>query len=409
MRIATWNVNSIKQRTDSARTWLAERKPDIVCLQETKCVDDAFPRMEFESLGYNVAVHGQKTFNGVAILSKFPFDEVNNGLPGDDNDDHARFIEAVVSTAKGALRVASIYLPNGNPPDTEKYTYKLGWMKRLSAYARERLALEEPLVLAGDYNVIPTSADARNPQAWTGDALFLPETRDEFRALVNLGLTDAVRATSDDAGLYTFWDYQAGAWQKNNGIRIDHLLLSPQAADKLADAGIDRHVRTWEKPSDHVPVWIDLAMIAAKIADARFEIAPAPEPTFQIDQRHLPLVIAGAAEGVVVERLDPAFVGTDAILAEREPHQAARGLPRHMLALEQDVAERRLGAALALVGGKLKPARRLVRIVRRRRRDRAGRARIAHRHRRNRSPRRCSISRARAAFGLILELGMPLR
>ena len=185
MRIATWNVNSIKQRTDSARTWLAERKPDIVCLQETKCVDDAFPRMEFENLGYNVAVHGQKTFNGVAILSKFPFDEVNNGLPGDANDDHARFIEAVVSTAQGALRVASIYLPNGNPPDTEKYTYKIRWMKRLAAYARERLKLEEPLVMAGDYNVIPTSADARNPQAWTGDALFLPKTRDEFRALVN--------------------------------------------------------------------------------------------------------------------------------------------------------------------------------------------------------------------------------
>jgi exodeoxyribonuclease-3 len=184
VRIATWNVNSIKQRTDSARTWLAERKPDIVCLQETKCVDDAFPRDAFESLGYNVAVHGQKTFNGVALLSRFPFDEVNNGLPGDANDDHARFIEAVVSTAQGALRVASIYLPNGNPPDTEKYSYKIGWMKRLSAYARERLKLEEPLIMAGDYNVIPTTADARNPQAWTGDALFLPQTRDEFSVLL---------------------------------------------------------------------------------------------------------------------------------------------------------------------------------------------------------------------------------
>jgi exodeoxyribonuclease III len=258
VRIATWNVNSIKQRIDSALTWLAERKPDIVCLQETKTIDDAFPRLEFEGLGYNVAIHGQKTFNGVAILSKFKFDEVSKGLPGDDKDDHARFIEGVVSTARGALRVASSYLPNGNPPETEKYTYKIGWMNRLSAYARRRLALEEPLVLAGDYNVIPTTADARNPQAWTGDALFLPKTRDEFRALVNLGLTDAVRATSDDPGLFTFWDYQAGAWQKNNGIRIDHLLLTPAAADKLSDAGIDRHVRTWEKPSDHVPVWIDL-------------------------------------------------------------------------------------------------------------------------------------------------------
>ena len=178
MRIATWNVNSIKQRIDSARAWLSERQPDIVCLQETKCVDDAFPREAFEELGYNVAIHGQKTFNGVAILSKLPFDEVNKGLPGDDQDDHARFIEAVVSTPEGALRVASIYLPNGNPPDTEKYPYKLGWMKRLSAYARERLALEEPLILAGDYNVIPTTADARNPRAWVDDALFLPQTRD---------------------------------------------------------------------------------------------------------------------------------------------------------------------------------------------------------------------------------------
>jgi exodeoxyribonuclease-3 len=263
VRIATWNVNSIKQRIDSARAWLTERQPDIVCLQETKTVDDAFPREAFETLGYNVAVHGQKTFNGVALLSKFPFDEVNKGLPGDDSDDHARFIEAVVSTAQGALRVASIYLPNGNPVETEKYPYKLGWMKRLAAYARERLTLEEPLVMAGDYNVIPTAADARNPQAWLDDALFLPRTRDEFRALINLGLTDALRATSDEPGLYTFWDYQAGAWQKNNGIRIDHLLLSPAAADTLADVGIDRHVRSWEKPSDHVPVWIDLG-IAAK-------------------------------------------------------------------------------------------------------------------------------------------------
>ena len=263
MRIATWNVNSIKQRVDNVVSWLKEREPDVVCLQETKCVDASFPREPFEALGYNVAVHGQKAFNGVALLSKFPFDEVNAGLPGDSSDDHARFIEGVVSTAKGALRVASIYLPNGNPPDTEKYTYKIGWMKRLAAYARERLLLEEPLVMAGDYNVIPTAADAKNPNAWVSDALFLPKTRDEFRALVNLGLTDAVRATSDDPGLFTFWDYQAGAWQKNNGIRIDHLLLSPLAADKLGDVGIDKHVRSWEKPSDHVPVWIDLD-IAAK-------------------------------------------------------------------------------------------------------------------------------------------------
>ena len=264
MRIATWNVNSIKQRLDLALAWLAERSPDIVCMQETKCTDDTFPREPFEALGYNVAVHGQKTFNGVALLSKVPFDEVNNGLPGDHADDHARFIEAVVSTERGALRIASIYLPNGNPPNTDKYSYKIAWMKRLVAYARERLLLGEPLILAGDYNVIPMAADARNPQAWTGDALYLPRTRTEFRTLVNLGLTDAVRAASDAPGLYTFWDYQAGAWQKDNGIRIDHVLLSPQAADKLTDVGIDRHVRTWEKPSDHVPVWLDLAIEPAR-------------------------------------------------------------------------------------------------------------------------------------------------
>jgi exodeoxyribonuclease III len=266
MRIATWNVNSIKQRLDSALAWLAERQPDIVCLQETKCVDDAFPREPFEALGYNLAVHGQKTFNGVALLSKFPLDEVSNGLPGDHTDDHARFIEAVISTADGVLRIASIYLPNGNPPNTEKYSYKMSWMKRLHSYARERLTLDEPLILAGDFNVIPAAADARNPEAWTGDALYLPRTRAEFRSLTYLGLTDAVRATSDEAGLYTFWDYQAGAWQKNNGIRIDHVLLSPQAADHLSDVGIDRHVRSWEKPSDHVPVWLDLAIKPAQRA-----------------------------------------------------------------------------------------------------------------------------------------------
>ena len=200
MRIATWNVNSIKQRMDNLSAWLSERQPDIVCLQETKCVDEAFPREPLEALGYNVAVHGQKTFNGVAVLSKFPFDEVTPRLPGRDIDDHARFIEAVVSVEAGALRIASIYLPNGNPPATDKYTYKISWMERLIEYASERLGLEEPLILAGDFNVIPTALDARNPAAWTGDALFLPRTRQKFRALCNLGLTDAVRAASDDLG-----------------------------------------------------------------------------------------------------------------------------------------------------------------------------------------------------------------
>ncbi len=260
MRIATWNVNSIKQRLGNLTAWLTERQPDVVCLQETKCVDDAFPREPLEALGYNVAVHGQKAFNGVAVLSKTPFDAVTPRLPGEAADDHARFLEAVISTARGVLRVASIYLPNGNPPNSDKYSYKITWMHRLIDYARERLLLEEPLVLAGDFNVIPSALDARNPAKWVGDALFLPRTREEFHALCNLGLTDAVRAVGDGPGPFTFWDYQAGAWQKNDGIRIDHLLLSPQAADRMTVAGVDKHVRSWEKPSDHVPVWADLRM-----------------------------------------------------------------------------------------------------------------------------------------------------
>jgi exodeoxyribonuclease-3 len=262
MRVATWNVNSVRLRVDNIAAWLGERSPDIVCLQEIKCVDEAFPREAFERLGYNVAVHGQKGFNGVALLSKHPFEDVTPGLGGDDSDVQARFLEAAVSVAGGVLRVVSLYLPNGNPPETEKYTYKLKWMDRLIRFSRERLKLEEPFVLAGDFNVIPAAADAKNPAGWTGDALFLPQTREKFRTLANLGLTDAIRAVSDAGGLYSFWDYQAGAWQKDNGIRIDHLMLSPQAADRLVDAGIDRHVRSWDKPSDHVPVYVDLDIVA---------------------------------------------------------------------------------------------------------------------------------------------------
>ena len=257
MRIATWNVNSIRQRMDSLQAWLKERGPDIVCLQEIKCTDEAFPREPLEALGYNVAVHGQKTFNGVALLSKLPFDEVAPGLMGDDGDVQARFLEALVSTKGGALRVVSLYLPNGNGGE-EKYSYKLRWMDRLAKFSDERLKLEEPLVLAGDYNVIPAPLDAKRPEAWVQDALFLRPTRERFHALINLGLTDAIRASSDAGDLYTFWDYQAGAFAKNDGIRIDHLLLSPLAVDRLSGVGIDRHVRTWEKPSDHVPVWVDL-------------------------------------------------------------------------------------------------------------------------------------------------------
>ena len=258
MRIATWNVNSLRQRLGHLETWLRQAEPDVVCLQEIKCVDEAFPTAEIEAMGYNVAVHGQKTFNGVAILSKRPFDEVTRGLPGDPEDVQARYIEAVIPTGTGIVRVASVYLPNGNPVGTEKYPYKLAWMDRLAAHARTLLALEEPLILAGDYNVIPAARDVHDPELWAGDALFLPQTRARFQALLNLGLVDALRACTDAEGLYSFWDYQAGAWQKNNGIRIDHLLLSPQAADRLASCTIDALTRAWEKPSDHVPVRLDL-------------------------------------------------------------------------------------------------------------------------------------------------------
>jgi exodeoxyribonuclease-3 len=264
MKIVTWNINGVRARIGNLTHWLTESAPDIVCLQEIKTVDEQFPRAEIEALGYNVETHGQKGFNGVAILSKLRFDEVNRGLPGDEGDDHARFIEGVFSTDQGALRVVSLYLPNGNPIDDDrKFPYKLSWMARLERWAEERLRLEEALVLAGDYNVIPEAIDAKFPQNWLGDALFQPQTRQAFRRLLNLGFTEAVRATSDAGDLYSFWDYQAGAWQKNNGIRIDHLLLSPEAANRFASASIEKHVRAWEKPSDHVPVAIDLSLRAA--------------------------------------------------------------------------------------------------------------------------------------------------
>ncbi len=258
MRIATWNVNSVRQRLPHLLDYLKEVAPDALCLQEIKCLDEQFPRMEIEDLGYNVETHGQKGFNGVAILAKRPF-EVARGLPGDDADTQSRYIEAVIPTDSGAVRVASIYLPNGNPPDTEKYPYKLGFMDRLIRHAKRLMDYEEPLVLAGDFNVIPEPLDAARPEVWTGDALFLPQTRAKYRELLALGLTDALRATTDAGGLYTFWDYQAGAWQKNNGIRIDHLLLSPQAADRLQSVEIDKAMRGRDKASDHTPIRIELA------------------------------------------------------------------------------------------------------------------------------------------------------
>jgi exodeoxyribonuclease-3 len=239
--------------------YLKEASPDALCLQELKCEDDAFPRAEVEELGYNVATHGQKGFNGVAILAKRPF-EVVRGLPGDSSDVQSRYIEAVVPTESGAVRIASIYLPNGNPAPGDKYSYKLAFMDRLIAHARRLLKHEERLALVGDFNVIPEPRDAAHPEQWLTDALFLPQTRAKFRELVALGFTDAIRATTDAGGLYTFWDYQAGAWQRNNGIRIDHILLSPQAADRLDAAGVDKHLRALDKPSDHTPVWAELAV-----------------------------------------------------------------------------------------------------------------------------------------------------
>ena len=258
MLVATWNVNSVKSRSEHLLRFLSEAQPDVLCLQELKCVDEAFPRAEVEAAGYNVETHGQKSWNGVAILSRHPLSVERRGLDGEPEDVQSRYMEAVVSRPGGALRVASIYLPNGNPTASEKYPYKLRWMKRLEAHARDLLALEEPLVLAGDYNVIPEARDVYEPASWIEDALFRTETRAAYRSLLGLGLTDALRATSDEAGLYTFWDYQAGAWQRNKGIRIDHLLLSPQAADRLVGVEIHKATRAWEKPSDHVPVSVTL-------------------------------------------------------------------------------------------------------------------------------------------------------
>ena len=260
MKIATWNINGVKARIDQLKGWLAAASPDVVCLQEIKSVDEGFPAAEIGELGYNVAVCGQKGFNGVALLSKLPLEDVRRGLPGDAEDTQARYIEAVLARPGTAVRVASIYLPNGNPIGTDKFTYKCRWMQRLEAHARDLLALEEPLVLAGDYNIIPEPADARTPAAWTDDALFQPESRSAWRRLVGLGLTDAIRACHPEPGIYSFWDYQAGAWQKNNGIRIDHLLLSPQAADRLVAADVDKGPRGAEKPSDHTPVWAELEL-----------------------------------------------------------------------------------------------------------------------------------------------------
>ncbi len=267
MKIATFNINGIKARAQALPAWLDTAQPDVVLLQEIKSVDEGFPRELFEERGYNVETHGQKGFNGVAILSKLPLEDVRRGLPGDDSDEQARWIEATV-IGEQALRVCGLYLPNGNPVELidgkpvegGKYDYKLKWMERLYARAQELMAAEEPALMAGDYNIIPQAEDAKRPDAWREDALFRPESRAAFQRIVNLGFTEAFRARTQGPGHYSFWDYQAGAWNKNDGIRIDHFLLTPQAADLLNECKIDSEIRGYEKPSDHVPVWIDLTL-----------------------------------------------------------------------------------------------------------------------------------------------------
>ena len=262
MKIATWNVNSIKARLANLLDWLKTAEPDVVLLQEIKCQDDDFPALELRAAGYDALVHGQKSYNGVAILSRRPMTLVRRGLPGDADDTQARYIEADVED----LRIASLYLPNGNPvggtdgQGADKFAYKLAWMARLQAHAAALLREERPFVLGGDYNVCPTDDDVYDPAGWAEDALCHPRTRNAFHALLNLGLTEAFRALHPgERHRYSFWDYQARAWPLDNGLRIDHLLLSPAAADRLVAVDIDREPRGRDKASDHTPVWCEIA------------------------------------------------------------------------------------------------------------------------------------------------------
>ncbi|MBB6251279.1 exodeoxyribonuclease III [Nitrospirillum iridis] len=256
MRIATWNVNSVKARLANVTGWLDSAKPDVVLFQEIKCETAAFPLQAFQDLGYHCAVVGQKAYNGVALLSRQQPHDIITRLPGEPEDEQARYVEATV----GGVRIASLYLPNGNPVGTEKYPYKLRWMDRLKAHAATLLVQEVPFVLGGDYNVIPEARDVYDPQAWMTDALFRPETRAKFREITHLGLTEAFRAVHPNAErAYSFWDYQAGAWPRDMGLRIDHFLLSPQAADRLVGCSIDKGPRGQEKASDHTPVVLELA------------------------------------------------------------------------------------------------------------------------------------------------------
>ena len=257
VKIASFNINGIKARANALMTWLRDAQPDVALLQEIKSVSENFPSDLFKDLGYNVAVNGQKSFNGVAILSKLPIEDIVTRLPGDGEDDQARWLEVTI-VGNQAIRMCNLYLPNGNPTPGPKYDYKLSWMRRLHKKAKELIDSEIPAFMAGDYNIIPQAEDAANIGAWEQDALFLPESRTEFRRILNLGFTDAFRAKHNGSGHYSFWDYQAGAWDRDDGIRIDHFLLTPQCADLLKNCQIDKHIRSKEKPSDHVPIWIEL-------------------------------------------------------------------------------------------------------------------------------------------------------
>jgi exodeoxyribonuclease III len=256
MKLATFNLNGIRARLPRLLEWLEREKPDIACLQELKCADESLPIGDIEAAGYGAVWHGQKGFNGVAILAREKSPDLRRmGLPGDPDDSHSRYIEAEVD----GLIVASIYLPNGNPVGTEKFDYKIRWMERLREQAAELLSSERPVVLAGDLNVVPEDRDVFSVRATQHDALLQPETRAQWRQLLAQGWTDALRAfhPTDDK-LYTFWDYTAGCWQRDAGFRIDHLMCSPEAADRLVDAGVDKWARGEEKASDHAPTWVEL-------------------------------------------------------------------------------------------------------------------------------------------------------
>lgn len=260
MIIASWNVNSVRLRVPLIRQWLKMRAPDIVCLQELKCEEKDFPAEVFAELGYNSACWGQKAYNGVALLSKTPLEDVRRGLSAKPAQEEARYLEAFTMVDGVPLRVGGLYAPNGNPAPGPKFDAKLAWLQRLRAHASALLAQEEVLLLLGDYNIIPEPQDVHAPEHWTEDALFRAEARAAWRALLYSGFSDAVAlAWREEAEPYTFWDYQGGAWRKNHGIRIDHALLSPQASDRLQAVGIDKAWRGEPKPSDHVPIWVELS------------------------------------------------------------------------------------------------------------------------------------------------------